>query len=101
MNILSVSVSVTALGLHLRGVTLALPALHFAPAIGTTVQLGIRLPVTLEMLEKLGGTAFVHARDEAIVAEQRQTSACHGGSLDQHFDPASMLLFDSAGGRLR
>lgn len=65
---------------------------------------GARLPVTVEVVEKLGGTSFVHGRldtGEAIVAEQRETLARAGANLDLHFDRARVRFFDAAGLRLR
>lgn len=113
MNFLSAQV--TAGGLDLGGIMLPLPPLQIQPKIGTNVQLGIRpehldqaagshLSVSVEVVEKLGSTAFVHAtlaNGQAIVAEQRETSARPGAVLDLYFDPARARLFDVAGSRLR
>ena len=109
------SAVVTAQGLDLGGITLPLPDLRSTPAIGTSVRLGIRpehldqtqgvrLPATVEVVERLGGTAFVHARlgnGQTIIAEQRDSNARAGVSLDLHFDAARARLFDAAGARLR
>ncbi|MBC7479018.1 MAG: ABC transporter ATP-binding protein [Pseudorhodobacter sp.] len=65
---------------------------------------GVRLPVVVEVVEKLGATSFVHGRlatGEAVVAEQRETAARPGGLLDLHFDPARVRFFDKAGQRVR
>ncbi|MDO8982156.1 hypothetical protein [Cypionkella sp.] len=54
--------------------------------------------------EKLGATFHVNARlasGAAIVAEQRETTACPGAMLDLHFDPIRARLFTDAGTRLR
>ncbi len=67
------SAVVTAQGLDLGGITLPLRDLRSTPAIGTSVRLGIRpehldqtqgvrLPATVEVVERLGSIAFVHAR---------------------------------------
>ncbi len=113
MNFLNATV--TTQGLDLGGISVPLPSLRHAPKIGTSVQLGIRpehldqtegirLPVTVEVVEKLGGTAFVHVRltsGEAIVAEQRETAARPAAMLDLYFNPSRARLFDAAGARLR
>ncbi|MDZ4393832.1 ABC transporter ATP-binding protein [Cypionkella sp.] len=113
MNFLSATV--TAQGLDLGGITVPLPALQTPLAIGAAVQLGIRpehldqtegirLPITVEVVEKLGATAYIHARlgnGEAVVAEQRETTARPGATLDLYFDATRARLFDAAGARLR
>lgn len=106
---------VTADGLRLGDVTAPLPPLATRLVEGQTVQLGIRpehldqtsgvrLPVLVEVVEKLGGTSFVHCRlasGETVVAEQRETTAKPGAAFDLHFDISRTRLFDSAGLRLR
>ena len=105
MNFLTATV--TADGLRLGDATLPLPARHRLHP-GQQVQLGIRpehldqttgvrLPVTVEVVEHLGATAFLHCRldsGETLVAEQRETTARPGARLDLHFDIARARLFD-------
>ena len=65
---------------------------------------GIRLPVVVEVVEKLGATSYIHARlesGETVVAESRETLARPGAKLDLHFDIARARFFDMAGQRLR
>ncbi len=113
MNFLAANV--TEDGLRLGGATVALPALTSRLTPGQTLQLGIRpehlhqanglrLPIVVEVVEKLGGTSFVHGRldsGEAVVAELRETSARPGARLDLHFDIARARFFDQTGQRLR
>ena len=110
MNFLAATV--TEGGLQLGDTTLAL---HPPAQIGQQVQLGIRpehldqtsgarLSATVEVVEHLGATAFVHCRldsGETLVAEQRETTARPGARLDLHFDPTRARLFDQSGARLR
>jgi lactose/L-arabinose transport system ATP-binding protein len=113
MNFLAANV--TATGLQLGQVTAPLPALATTLAVGQQMQLGIRpehldqtdgvrLPVTVEVVEHLGATAFVHCRldsGETLVAEQRETAARPGARLDLHFDIARARLFGTDGARVR
>ena len=67
---------------------------------------GVRMQETLkvEVVERLGSTAFLHCRlnsGEAVVAEQRETSARPGARVNLCFDIARARLFDTAGARLR
>lgn len=93
----------------------ALPALQTPPVHGTSVQRalvcehqdaaeGIRRSVAVAGVQKRGATFHVNARlasSAAIVAEQRETTACPGAMLDLHFDPIRARLFTDAGTRLR
>ncbi len=113
MNFLNAMV--TANGLDLGGILAPLPPLVTPLTLGQSVQLGIRpehldqnsgvrLPITVEVVEKLGGTAFIHGRlasGETLIAEQRETTARPGSQFDLHFDIARVRLFDSGGKRLR
>jgi lactose/L-arabinose transport system ATP-binding protein len=65
---------------------------------------GVKLSVTVEVVEKLGATSFVHGRldsGETVVAEQRETMARPGMRLDLFFDPLRARYFDANGQRLR
>ena len=102
-------------GLDLGGITAPLPTLLNRPAPGQAVQLGIRpehlgqsngvrLPVTVEVVEQLGATAYVYGRlasGESVIAEQRETTATPGLQFDLHFDINRARLFDAAGERIR
>ena len=106
---------VTEAGLRLGEVAAPLPPLSTRLRPGETLQLGIRpehldqttgirMPATVEVVERLGSTTFVHCcldSGEAVVAEQRETSARPGTKLDLYFDIARARLFDKAGARLR
>jgi lactose/L-arabinose transport system ATP-binding protein len=113
MNFLAAAV--TANGLQMGTVTAPLPTLSTRLVVGQTLQFGIRpehldqstgvtLPATVEVVEKLGSTAFVHCRldsGETVVAEQRETGARPGSRLTLHFDISRARLFDSDGIRIR
>ena len=113
MNFLTATV--TADGLLMGSVLAPLPPLATRLTIGQTLQLGIRpehldqttgvtFPATVEVVEKLGSTAFVHCRldsGEAVVAEQRETAARPGSRLALQFDIARARLFEPGGARLR
>ncbi len=86
------------------------------PADGTHVTVGLRpghfntggaaeLDLTIEMVEHLGLETFVYARQgkgEVItIATQEGRGLKAGDAYAARFDPASALLFDSAGQRLR
>jgi lactose/L-arabinose transport system ATP-binding protein len=102
-------------GLVMGGLSAPLPPLAHPPKPGQFVQLGIRpehldqtdgvaLPATVEVVEKLGATAYVHVRldsGEALVAEQRDSQAQPGQRLQFYFAPHRMRLFDADGARLR
>jgi lactose/L-arabinose transport system ATP-binding protein len=111
MNFLNATV--TPGGLSIGGIAAPLPAL--TTALPEMVQLGIRpehldqtegvrLPVTVEVVEKLGGTSFIHCRlasGETLVAEQRETLARPGATFNLHFDINRARLFDAIGKRIR
>ncbi len=86
------------------------------PADGTSVTVGLRpghfnttgsaeLDLTIEMVEHLGLETFVYARhgkgDVITIATQDGRGLKAGEALSAHFDPASVLLFDSDGERIR
>ncbi|MGS5085624.1 ABC transporter ATP-binding protein [Hydrogenophaga sp. A37] len=85
------------------------------PAVGTEVSVGVRpehfqedgsatLPVTIDMLEHLGGETFVYARSASgvmVVIESKQGRNLHPGQvLNARFDAAKALLFDKNGARI-
>ena len=86
------------------------------PADGTRVTVGLRpghfnatgsaqIDLTIEMIEHLGLETFVYARhgkgEVITIATQEGRDLKAGEPLAAHFDPASALLFDSEGQRLR
>ena len=86
------------------------------PADGTDVTVGLRpghfsdsgaaeLDLTIEMTEHLGLETFVYARrgrgEVITIATQDGRSLKAGQPYAAHFDPASALLFDAGGGRIR
>jgi lactose/L-arabinose transport system ATP-binding protein len=85
------------------------------PAVGTGVSVGVRpehfqdsgtatLPVTIDMLEHLGGETFVYARSSSgvmVVMESKQGRSLRSGqALEARFDAAKALLFDKSGARI-
>ncbi len=85
------------------------------PAVGTEVSVGVRpehfvedgsatLPVTIDMLEHLGGETFVYARSASgvmVVMESKHGRSLRSGqALDARFDAARALLFDKNGARI-
>ena len=117
MNFLRGVVSKSKLSLPDHGgVEFDLPDLAQKLPDGTAVTAGIRpdnfkrggaatLPSTVEIVEHLGGETFVYARagtaDVLTIAVDDGRSLKHGDKLAAKFDPAQVLLFDSAGKRLR
>ena len=113
MNFLAVEA--TERGMMLGDLALPWPALASRPAPGQALQLGLRpehlgedqgpeLPATVEVVEHLGATAYVHCRldsGETLVAERRETDLRPGARLTLHIDLARARLFDAAGARLR
>ena len=116
MNFLAAEVRDGAL--RAGGAVLPLPPVATALRQGQKLQLGIRpehleqvadpetpgLPITVEVVERLGGTAFVHGRldsGEALVAECRDTTARPGDRMALRFDGTRMRAFDPDGARLR
>ncbi len=86
------------------------------PADGTSVTVGLRpghfnktgaaeIDLTIEMVEHLGLETFVYARydkgEVITIATQEGRDLKAGQPLAAHFDPASVLLFDSEGQRIR
>ena len=115
MNFLKATVGSGGRTLRRGGPATPMPQLATPLVEGTEVRCGIRpehlddpsgaeLPATVDVVERLGGTAFVHARlatGELIVAEQRETAATAGGSLTLRFDTHRIRLFDASGRRIR
>jgi lactose/L-arabinose transport system ATP-binding protein len=65
------------------------------------------LPVTVEIIEHLGGETFAYARPTTgdvitiRVAPERSRELKSGQTIDAKFDPKSVLLFDAKGERVR
>ena len=63
------------------------------------------MPVSVEIVEHLGGETYVYARggnaDSLTIATDDGRKVKFGDKLAATFDPARMLLFDSTGHRLR
>ncbi|MDZ7938780.1 MAG: sn-glycerol-3-phosphate ABC transporter ATP-binding protein UgpC [Rhodoferax sp.] len=85
------------------------------PVVGTEVSVGVRpehfidegdatLPVTIDMLEHLGGETFVYARSASgvmVVMESKNGRNLRSGqTLDACFDASKALLFDKDGQRI-
>jgi lactose/L-arabinose transport system ATP-binding protein len=85
------------------------------PAVGTEVSVGVRpehfvedgsatLPVTIDMLEHLGGETFVYGRSTSgvmVVMESKHGRSLRSGqALEARFDAAKALLFDKSGARI-
>ncbi|MEP7241513.1 MAG: sn-glycerol-3-phosphate ABC transporter ATP-binding protein UgpC [Devosia sp.] len=82
---------------------------------GTKLQLGLRpehldqvdgigLEASVEFVEALGATSYVHAKlatGEDVIAERRLHRPKAGDKIALHFAPEAMRLFDSGGARLR
>jgi lactose/L-arabinose transport system ATP-binding protein len=98
------------------GAEIALPKLKSAVADGTEVTAGLRpdhfkrggtakISVKIELVEHLGGETFFYARagssDLLTIGSDDGRDVKSGDMLDARFDPASVLLFDKAGARLR
>ncbi|MCY1549932.1 hypothetical protein D9M68_861380 [compost metagenome] len=62
------------------------------------------LPVSIDMLEHLGGETFVYARSASgvmVVMESKHGRSLRSGqTMDTHFDAAKALLFDKSGQRI-
>ena len=86
------------------------------PAKDGTVTVGIRpvhfndsgaaaLNLTIDLVEHLGGETFAYARygnsDLVTIGLRDGRSLRAGDPIAAHFDPASALLFDNAGRRIR
>jgi lactose/L-arabinose transport system ATP-binding protein len=87
-----------------------------APAAGSAVTIGLRpqhfgdkgslsFPLTIELVENLGGESFVYARngksDMITISTQSGRDLHAGDKMKAHFDAARALLFDEQGRRLR
>ena len=85
------------------------------PDVGTEVSVGVRpehfvedgsatLPLTIDMLEHLGGETFVYARSASgvmVVVESKHGRDLRSGqALEARFDAAKALLFDKNGQRI-
>jgi lactose/L-arabinose transport system ATP-binding protein len=115
MNFLKATVGADGSTLRFGGVEAQAPHLASALKPGDTVQLGIRpehldeetgieLPVTVEVVEKLGATAYMHGKlstGETIVAEKRAIAAQMGDAMLLRFNMANARLFTADGARLR
>ena len=114
MNFLPAKAS-GAKSVELNGVTVDLPDLKADLSIGQVLQFGIRpehldekdgvpLPVAVDVTERLGSTAFVHARlstGDALVAECRGDAPNNGEAATLCFAAEKVRLFDEAGARIR
>jgi len=95
---------------------IALSGLASIPADGTEVTVGLRpghfndngsaaLDLTIEMVEHLGVETYVYARcrkgEVITVATHDGRDLKAGNKLEARFDPASALLFDAEGNRIR
>jgi ABC-type sugar transport system ATPase subunit len=83
--------------------------------VGRSLQLGLRpehldegdgiaLQASVEFVEALGSTSYVHATlttGETIVAERRSFRPKTGDQITLHFSPASVRLFADGGERIR
>jgi lactose/L-arabinose transport system ATP-binding protein len=84
------------------------------PALGTELTVGVRpehfktqgdaqLPLTIDMLEHLGGETFVYARSSGgvqVVIQTRDGRALQTGqALQARFDSSRVLVFDQSGKR--
>ncbi|MBI4922987.1 MAG: sn-glycerol-3-phosphate ABC transporter ATP-binding protein UgpC [Devosia nanyangense] len=91
-------------------------ALRSRPADGTPVTVGLRpdhfkrggaahLDLNVELIEHLGSETYAYARfgkgEVLTIATQNDRDLKAGARLAAHFDPASALLFDAAGQRIR
>jgi lactose/L-arabinose transport system ATP-binding protein len=115
MNFLAATVGADGHSLRFGGVMAAAPPLDSRLMAGETIQLGIRpehldaetgieLPATVEIVEKLGSTAFLHTRlstGEAVVAERRIHAAAQGEKTGLRFEMDKVRLFRADGTRIR
>ena len=65
---------------------------------------GIGLEATVEFVEALGSTSYVHATlatGETIIAERRSSQPRTGDKITLHFAPVSARLFGDDGERIR
>jgi lactose/L-arabinose transport system ATP-binding protein len=115
MNFLKATVGSDGRSLRFGDIEAAAPRLISALRAGDTVQLGIRpehldetagveLPAMVEVVERLGATAYVHGKlptGETIVAEKRDVAARIGDALLLRFDMEKARLFTMDGARIR
>jgi lactose/L-arabinose transport system ATP-binding protein len=115
MNFLAAKVGDDGHSLRFGGVMAAAPRLDDRLAAGETIQLGVRpehldaeagieLPVTVEIVERLGSTAYLHGKlstGETVVAERRTISAVGGQTAMLRFDMEKARLFRGDGARIR
>ncbi len=115
MNFINAKVGPDGQSIQLGDVTVPLPALETRRMAGDALQFGIRpehlaevgrlsFPVVVELVERLGATAYVHGRlstGETLIAERRDTTASPGDTISLSFDIARVRLFDTNGGRVR
>ncbi|NBW52015.1 MAG: ABC transporter ATP-binding protein, partial [Betaproteobacteria bacterium] len=95
--------------------TIQLPLAKNLPAIGSEVSVGVRpehfqeqgdtvLPVTIDMLEHLGGETFTYARSSGgvmVVIESKNGRELRSGQdMEARFDATKALLFDKSGARI-
>lgn len=95
--------------------TIRLPLRTNLPPIGSEVSVGVRpehfrddgdavLPVTIDMLEHLGGETFIYARSSGgatVVIENKNGRSLDAGQpLQARFDTRKALLFDKDGARV-
>ena len=96
--------------------TIPLNSLKARPADGTEVTVGLRpehfksggtaeLDLDVDLIEHLGGETYAYARygsgEVLTIATQNDRSLKSGDKLRARFNPASALLFDTAGQRIR
>ena len=65
---------------------------------------GIGVEATVEFVEALGSTSYVHATlstGETIIAERRSSQPRTGDKITLYFAPASARLFGDDGERIR
>jgi lactose/L-arabinose transport system ATP-binding protein len=99
------------------GQSLPMPPLAALPAEGAELTAGIRpdafrkggaemLKLTVEIVEHLGAETLIHARaakggPTITLTTDAGRGIASGQTIDAHFDPKSVYLFDAAGRRLR
>jgi lactose/L-arabinose transport system ATP-binding protein len=96
-------------------IVVSVPLKGAMPAVGTEVQLGVRpehfredgdgrLPLTIDMLEHLGGETFAYARSAAggtiVIKTENGRSLKNGQAFDACFQTRLSLLFDKPGNRI-
>ena len=113
MNFLSATVQASG-RLAAGGIELGSPA-RVALEPGKVLQLGVRpehldessgygLEATVEFVEMLGSTSYVHATlptGQTVIAEQRASRSRSGDRVTLRFAPTSVRLFAEDGARIR